>query len=726
MADVSLRPLSLRPGGAAGANPFASFGKGAGLGLKNRTYTAKDEKKKPAGEVLRYSRDYLMKFAEAYNRLPSELQHSNLEIFLDADDPEREAQKQLLQKVAAAGDDADERDWRSRQALPTLPADGQQRQQQPADGQQRQPAAAGRGAGAEQGGGGAAAGGGDESNLPRLQRAAETGKSAWVAGTASEGTEQTLRKVKGILNKLTPEKFDRLLSQLIPLVHSYEVLQGTITQVFENAVQQPTFVAMYADLCNELDQALPEFTAPGEERSVSFKKMLANTCQQEYEATEQARERVRSSPAEEREDAERRVKQRMLGNIRLISELFKKVMVNDRIMLLIMQDLLGAADSEPSEDNIEAVCEMLSTAGASLEKNSKSKPRLDAAFAKLGKLAGSKTYPSRIRFVIRDVLDLRAQHWVARREVFTAKKLDEIRSEAQAELGIVDVSIPGMDALPAMAGLAALQPQKAAEVELFPAFKSSDAGWAAARTNRPGSAGGGGGGGKYSAFLGEYVPLEDTNATPPQAPGQAPRAPRKDLSDEQRESLGKSLFSDYLSSPSVDEAVATAQELDVGGFMPKLVQIGLEKAFDTPDTKQQLAVADLLAALAARGVLSADDLREGCGPLLEALEDISLDTPSAPRLLGRLLGSAAASGMLGLDFVVKTAQGVESAEPRRNFVAAALLAVKESGGEEKLVSLAKEGGFSADLLKHEAEFDGEMPEPAEFLKDQGLEAVASL
>ena len=36
MADVSLRPLSLRPGGAAGANPFASFGKGAGLGLKNR------------------------------------------------------------------------------------------------------------------------------------------------------------------------------------------------------------------------------------------------------------------------------------------------------------------------------------------------------------------------------------------------------------------------------------------------------------------------------------------------------------------------------------------------------------------------------------------------------------------------------------------------------------------------------------------------------------------
>lgn len=36
---------------------------------------------------------------------------------------------------------------------------------------------------------------------------------------------QTLRKVKGILNKLTPEKFDRLLGQLIPLINSFEVLQ---------------------------------------------------------------------------------------------------------------------------------------------------------------------------------------------------------------------------------------------------------------------------------------------------------------------------------------------------------------------------------------------------------------------------------------------------------------------------------------------------------------------
>lgn len=57
-------------------------------------------------------------------------------------------------------------------------------------------------------------------------------------------SQQTLRKVKGILNKLTPEKFERLLSQLVPLVNSHMVVAGTIRQVFENAVAQPTFVVM--------------------------------------------------------------------------------------------------------------------------------------------------------------------------------------------------------------------------------------------------------------------------------------------------------------------------------------------------------------------------------------------------------------------------------------------------------------------------------------------------
>lgn len=380
-----------------------------------------------------------------------------------------------------AADDADERDWRSRAPLPA-PATQQEGARESQD-----------------------------PNAPKIQRAADLGRTAWAptAPVTADSAARALRKVKGILNKLTPEKFERLLSQLIPLVSSDEVLRGTIRQVFENAVAQPTFVAMYADLCAELDAALPEFTGPQ-----SFKKMLANTCQEEYETTDAARTEAASLTGDERDDAERRSKQRLLGNVRLIAELFKKGMVNDRIMLLILSDLLGPADGEPGEDCIEAACELVSTAGASLEVNARSKARLDAAFTHLGRLStNTKAYPSRIRFVIRDLIDLRSQHWVARRETFTAKKLDEIRTEAQAELGIVDVSIPGLEPLIPGMDVLGIGNKRTDDVELFPAFRG------------PGgpTAGQPAGDGKFSAFLGEFLPLPENIATPPEATGQGPR-----------------------------------------------------------------------------------------------------------------------------------------------------------------------------------------------------------
>lgn len=70
------------------------------------------------------------------------------------------------------------------------------------------------------------------------------------------------------------------------------------------------------------------------------------------------------------------------------------------------------------------MCELLSIAGAELEKSAKGKPRLEAAFRQLDRMSNAtRSYPARIRFVIKDVLELRAQHWVARREVFTVSAL---------------------------------------------------------------------------------------------------------------------------------------------------------------------------------------------------------------------------------------------------------------------------------------------------------------
>lgn len=188
--------------------------------------------------------------------------------------------------------------------------------------------------------------------------------------------------------------------------------------------------------------------------------------------------------------------------------------------------------------------------------------------------------------------------------------------------------------------------------------------------------------------------------------------------------MARSIFTDYLSSPSIDEAVGAAQELEAPGFAPHLVQIGLEKAFDVVGDGEQTLIIDLLSALASRGVLNGEDVRDGVGALTETLEDIALDIPSAPRLLGHLLGSVAAGGLVSLGEVGRQASSIESAEPRRAFVAAALKAVQETSGSAKLTQLCKDSALDGNaLLAADPEFDPDLPDVATFLKQQGLQAV---
>jgi hypothetical protein len=60
------------------------------------------------------------------------------------------------------------------------------------------------------------------------------------------------------------------------------------------------------------------------------------------------------------------------------------------------------------------------------------------------------TPPSHSPTQIKDVIEMSKNKWVPRRETFTAKKLDEVHAEAEAELGIVSSKI-GAD-LPALPG----------------------------------------------------------------------------------------------------------------------------------------------------------------------------------------------------------------------------------------------------------------------------------
>lgn len=83
----------------------------------------------------------------------------------------------------------------------------------------------------------------------------EKSKNGWRPINDSSPKVVAEKKVKSILNKMTKEKFDRLAAQMLEIpVISYDILKVMINNVYEKAIDEPSFGDMYGDLCVKLSQ----------------------------------------------------------------------------------------------------------------------------------------------------------------------------------------------------------------------------------------------------------------------------------------------------------------------------------------------------------------------------------------------------------------------------------------------------------------------------------------
>lgn len=63
-------------------------------------------------------------------------------------------------------------------------------------------------------------------------------------------TQDLFKRVCGILNKLTPQKFQQLMKQVMELtIDTEERLKGVIDLIFEKAISEPNFSVAYANMC---------------------------------------------------------------------------------------------------------------------------------------------------------------------------------------------------------------------------------------------------------------------------------------------------------------------------------------------------------------------------------------------------------------------------------------------------------------------------------------------
>jgi translation initiation factor 4G len=241
--------------------------------------------------------------------------------------------------------------------------------------------------------------------------------------------EKVSRMITATLNKLAPERFDRLSDLILNVGITDEQILGTIIdKIVDKALTEGHFGFMYAKLCQKLSERLPliqDWISIDQKNNI-FRQVLLNKCQREFEAgknwaveeaaaREQAKVGAENMTLEERtaflEAGEKRIKSkiRSLGNVHFVGELFMLNMLTEKIMHRCVTNMLQNV-MNPEEAEVESLCKLLTTIGKYLDHPAAAE-NMKQYFLRIAELSKNEVLPSRIRFMLLDLIDLRRVAW---------------------------------------------------------------------------------------------------------------------------------------------------------------------------------------------------------------------------------------------------------------------------------------------------------------------------
>ncbi|UPQ98671.1 translation initiation factor eIF-4F [Chloropicon primus] len=700
------------------------------------------------GPLVTYDREELLKYAEHFTTLPADLEGTTFEVVLQPGDTEaREAQIAALHSKKSGYEDGSSGagmgektgdQWRQSQPSGAAGAAGGASDQGGSNWSKGKMSKGDRkgadvksvpsskapsgGSRKSQGASEGAAGAQGGAKSSKIVKASDVGLTAWAPARAQSDSERVLRQVRGILNKLTPDNFERLFSQLVESITTAEILSGSISMLFEKAVAEPMFCSLNAELCLRLSKELPEFPpSGGDSKPMTFRRVLLNTCQEEFEGSLMG---LSQEANDEKDDADSKAKRRMLGNVKLIGHLFTRRVINQKIVLVCVQQLLsgnipGQGDTGVHENCIECACEILSLTAKSLGETPKAVPLVESYFAKLDDLANSSSLSSRVRFVIKDVQELKRAKFVPRKEGGNPKTISEIHAEAQAELGIAVMPDSLAKSFAPLSGMITKEDEVQ---ELLPALRGGDEGWDISGKSESNIIDGS----KYSAFIGEAPPLptrtkeedtkkEEESTSSSKAPPSTP---------EELEKRTKSTLNEYMISADIGEAMLCIKELNCDeGQSAKVVELVIAQLLDNVKSTEKDLLLQLLVALRTRSAVSAEALIAGLKAHTANLEDLAIDVPLAPQLIGEAIAACIVEGAADLGLLKTILEGCEGCEVKRKFVLVILLKMRQKGIDLK----EKLGEFEINLsevLKADELDPPDLPSVKDFLSSKGLSSLA--
>jgi hypothetical protein len=512
-------------------------------------------------------------------------------------------------------------------------------------------------------------------------QALEMSENRWKPSKPTESEAVVFKAVKGVLNKLTLEKFEKLYGDILECgINNASLLRGFVVILYDKAVLEPTFIGMYAKMCEKLARDLPECS--DEMGVLSFKEVLIGKCRSEFENMGQLPEGSEDLSKEDKEQAQRKARQRNMGNVEFIGELFKLSMVTVQEVYNFAEKLLVLAQDE--SDAIQPLCKLLEGVGLLVEKQDK--PKMDSYFEEMDKLAEDEKLSSRFKFMLLDLKDLRANNWKPRNAKEGPKLMDEVKKEVDKENRFTEKKKTDKDAEKAKEKKEREKKERKKNEKKAKEAVEDD-GWSQVGTVVPKSKG------KGKKQQQQEAPLSPTRALAPGTPQKVSKGIAStsggfaalmgsdgsgsedssddddedddddDESEEEQEQAEKSkmllneegeakvgsILEEYLCIHDKEEAVECVLELHekfpVHEVNQEVVRRGLLMAMDAGD-KEAMLMGNMFAELIDRKVMEPGDGSAGMCSVMADLPDIAIDIPHAPSLMASIMHTMLDSELL--------------------------------------------------------------------------------
>ena len=280
------------------------------------------------------------------------------------------------------------------------------------------------------------------------------GTKSMAAATGPDGhmaPDMVQRKVKAALNKMTPERFDKIADQILDISKQSKdeddgrTMRQVIQLTFDKACDEAHWASMYAKFClrmlETMSDDIKDASVVNREGALVtggglFRKYLLNRCQEEFERgwtvnlpEKKEGETEEATMLSDEYYIAAAAKRKGLGLIQFIGEVYKLRMLSIKIMHECFQRLI-VFEGLPDESAIESLVKLLRTVGGSMEEEEVGPRLLAQYFARITEIMNMEGLPSRMHFMLLDVVDLRKAGWRSKDDAKGPKTIQEIRAEA--------------------------------------------------------------------------------------------------------------------------------------------------------------------------------------------------------------------------------------------------------------------------------------------------------